>query len=98
MSVNLATRTASGFSSIANIENVTGGSGNDTLVGDTLNNSINGGNGADRITGAAGNDVLNGGSGTDTFVFAKDFGHDAISGFDYNPSGGQDLLDISASA
>jgi len=96
VSVNLSTRTASGFSSISNIENVTGGSGNDTLIGDSFNNVVNGGNGADRMTGAAGNDSLNGGSGNDTFVFAQGFGQDTIAGFDYNPSGGQDHLDISA--
>lgn len=98
VSVNLVTRTASGFGSIAiaNIENVTGGSGNDTLTGDSFNNILNGGNGADRITGDKGHDTLNGGSGNDTFVFAPGFGHDTISGFDYNPSGGQDHLDISA--
>ena len=33
VTVNLATGTASGFASIAGIENVTGGSGNDTLTG-----------------------------------------------------------------
>ena len=96
VAVNLATGTASGFASIANIENVTGGSGNDTLVGNDLANRLSGGNGNDGITGGGGNDALNGGSGNDTFVFAPDFGSDTIAAFDHNPSGGQDLLDISA--
>ena len=39
---------------------------------------------------------MNGGAGNDTFVFAAGFGNDVINGFDANPAGGQDLLDISA--
>jgi Ca2+-binding RTX toxin-like protein len=48
--------------SIANnvvIENATGGTGNDTLVGNLANNTLNGG---------AGNDTLIGGLGNDTYV------------------------------
>src|SRR6185436_6186669 len=47
-------------------ENVTGGSGNDSLIGDTLANILNGGAGNDRLKGQAGNDTLIGGSGVDT--------------------------------
>jgi Ca2+-binding RTX toxin-like protein len=39
---------------------------------------------------------MDGGSGNDRFVFAAGFGSDRILGFDADPSGGQDLLDISA--
>jgi hypothetical protein len=39
---------------------------------------------------------MDGGSGADIFVFRDDFGDDRILSFDTNPSGGQDLLDISA--
>ncbi len=47
--------------SAANVfENVTGGSGNDMLTGNSLRNRLNGG---------AGNDVLNGRGGNDTYVF-----------------------------
>ena len=108
--------TASGFSSIANIENVTGGSGNDTLLGndadndllgganggaDTLNgrggaDNLAGGSGNDILIGGAGNDTMNGGNNLDTFAFAAGFGADTITGFDSNPVGGQDVLDISA--
>ena len=202
VSVNLAAGTATGFSSIAGVESVTGGAGNDTLIGngaantlsggagndtltgtgndaliggagdDTYNavagdtiteaagagidtvftssaaftlannvdnltftgaggftgtgngqdNVITGGAGSDILSGAGGNDQLIGGgkrrqperwgrqrpadrrrrqrhhgwrSGTDTFVFAPGFGADVINGFDANPTGGQDLLDIS---
>jgi Ca2+-binding RTX toxin-like protein len=66
ISVNLATGSASGFTSIANIENVTGGSGNDTLVGNASANTLNGGAGNDDLTGT-GNDQLIGGAGNDTY-------------------------------
>ena len=49
-----------------------------------------------RIEGGAGNDVLAGNGGDDTFVFESGFGKDQITGFDANPAGGQDHLDISA--
>jgi Ca2+-binding RTX toxin-like protein len=45
---------------VKNFENVTGGSGNDTLIGDNNNNVMAGG---------SGNDTLNGGTGSDTVVF-----------------------------
>lgn len=66
---------------------INGLDGNDTLIG---------GGGDDTLTGGAGNDVMNGGSGNDVFVFAPGFGNDRISGFDANPNGGQDLIDITA--
>ena len=68
---------------LANI--ISGGSGND---------SLNGGAGNDRIIGGAGNDAMNGGTGNDVFAFIADFGNDTITGFDANPTGGQDLLDV----
>ena len=42
---------------IRNFENVTGGSGRDTLVGDGLDNVLNGGPDADAMRGMAGNDT-----------------------------------------
>ena len=40
---------------------------------------------------------MNGGTGTNTFVFDASFGNDSITtGYDANPSNGQDLLDVSA--
>ena len=67
--VDLSTGAASGLASIAGIENVTGGSGNDTLAGDALANSLAGGGGNDRFVAAAndGNDSLSGGTGIDTY-------------------------------
>lgn len=62
-----ATVTVAGIAedTIRNIENVTGGSGADTLTGDGLANALSGGGGNDILRGAAGNDVLIGGSGKD---------------------------------
>ncbi|HCK85018.1 MAG TPA: hypothetical protein DHW63_11035, partial [Hyphomonadaceae bacterium] len=49
VAVNLAVLTASGFESIANIGNVTGGAGGDSIVGDDLANTLRGGGGADTV-------------------------------------------------
>lgn len=63
---------------IRNIENVRGGSGKDTLTGDSQANRLDGGvdndtlkglEGNDILVGGAGNDILTGNSGTDQFVF-----------------------------
>jgi Ca2+-binding RTX toxin-like protein len=77
--VNLATGTATGFSSIAGIENANGGTGDDVLTGDGNANRLNGGlGGNDTIDGAGGDDalfgglgadLLTGGSGNDTFFY-----------------------------
>jgi len=72
VTVNLASSSASGFASIAGIENVTGGSGNDVLLGDTLDNILAGGAGNDTLVGGAGNDTLNGGTGTDMVSYAAE--------------------------
>ncbi|MCE2700929.1 MAG: Calx-beta domain-containing protein [Nostocales cyanobacterium LE14-WE4] len=57
------------------IENATGGTGNDRLTGNTLNNILSGGDGNDQLQGlggddslwgGAGNDILNGGAGNDS--------------------------------
>jgi serralysin len=70
VSVNLATNTASGGDAtgdtIANFENVTGSSFNDSLTGSSSNNTIDGGSGNDSLNGGAGNDTLLGSSGNDT--------------------------------
>ena len=95
LTVDLTAGTASGFASIANIANVTGGSGADIITGNSGANVLNGGTGNDVLTGGGGNDTLNGGGGNDIFIFDVGFGNDTILTFDANPSGGQDLLDIS---
>ena len=43
---------------IVNVENFIGGSGNDTITGDTNNNTLTGGLGADIINGGGGNDTI----------------------------------------
>ena len=50
----------------SDIENAIGGDGNDTLIGNALNNVLYGGRGDDRLDGGAGNDTLVGGTGSDT--------------------------------
>jgi Ca2+-binding RTX toxin-like protein len=81
----------------ANVENLTFTStANHTGTGNALANTLRGNSGADRLDGGAGNDLLDGGLGNDVFVFAAaGFGNDRVQGFDANPVGGQDLLDIS---
>lgn len=65
---------------VANIENVTTGSGNDTIVGDIGNNVLNGGAGDDDIFAGAGDDTLTGGAGFNR-LFAQT-GVDVIYGGD----------------
>jgi Ca2+-binding RTX toxin-like protein len=75
----LTTATANGMNAsiaqgdkISLIENVTGGLGNDKLIGNALNNEINGYLGDDYIDGGLGNDVLNGGGGAfDTLSYVS---------------------------
>jgi hypothetical protein len=53
------------------VENVVGGSGDDSLAGNNLANRIEGGTGRDILRGATGADVLIGGDGDDT-IEARD--------------------------
>ncbi len=53
---------------MADVENVTGGSGNDCLVGNAARNTLIGGDGNDTLIGGAGDDVLVGGAGSDSMV------------------------------
>jgi len=61
--------------SIRNIENVVGGSGDDTLTGDSLANRLEGGTGDDVLRGGARADVLDGGADVDT----ADYGDKLVS-------------------
>jgi len=72
VTVNLATGSASGFSTITSIENVTGGNGADSLTGDTGANALTGGTGNDTLSGGLGADVLTGAAGTDTASYADE--------------------------
>lgn len=67
--VNLVVGTASGNDidndRLNGLENITGGFGNDLLIGNAANNALNGIAGNDTITGAVGSDTLTGGTGKD---------------------------------
>ncbi|MCA3278050.1 MAG: hypothetical protein ING10_02155, partial [Roseomonas sp.] len=56
---------------LAGIENVLGGAGNDCLLGDGLANVLDGGLGSDTLQGGAGNDSINGGDGLDLVSYAE---------------------------
>lgn len=71
---------ATGTDTLANIENVIGGAGNDLISGDDL---------ANRLDGGAGNDTLQGGAGDDLIIASA--GNDVVDG-----GAGFDTLDLSA--
>jgi trimeric autotransporter adhesin len=52
-----AGNTTAGFTGLNYIENVIGGSGADTITGNTLNNRLDGGAGADTMSGGTGDDT-----------------------------------------
>jgi Ca2+-binding RTX toxin-like protein len=71
VTVNLVTGTATGAAgrdSLSGVENLLGGAGNDSLVGDALANRLLGGNGDDTLDGGAGADIMLGGNGNDVFI------------------------------
>jgi serralysin len=94
------------------IENAKGGSGNDTLIGNALANTLMGGAGNDTLTGGSGADILIGGDGNDTFYadvfdyflqFSGGTGYDIlyISGglsfvYDYLAYGFEEMYTVSA--
>jgi serralysin len=61
------------------IDNATGGSGNDTILGNAIANVLNGGSGNDTITGGGGNDTIAGGSGADIAVYSGNKASYAVS-------------------
>ena len=60
--------TATGTAGLLNVEDVIGGSGDDTLTGNDQSNTLTGGKGADTIDGMGGDDLIiwNNGDGSDT--------------------------------
>ncbi|MCI0456953.1 MAG: hypothetical protein L0Z62_08240 [Gemmataceae bacterium] len=67
--VNLAAGTATGLQGgIAGIQHVTGGSGNDILIGNANDNTLRGGSGRDLLIGREGKDTLFGGTGDDILI------------------------------
>ena len=80
LNTTAAQATGAGNDKLSSIENLIGGSGNDTLTGNDPANRLDGGDGNDLLNGAAGGDVLiggrgqdilSGGSGADRFVFTS---------------------------
>jgi Ca2+-binding RTX toxin-like protein len=71
---------ATGTGGIANIANVTGGSGDDGLVGNLNANVISGGPGNDILVGAGGGDTVSGGDGNDTLVWNEGDGSEKLDG------------------
>ncbi len=61
------------------IDNATGGSGNDIIIGNAIANVLKGGAGNDTITGGGGNDTIDGGAGTDTAVYSGNKANYAIT-------------------
>jgi Ca2+-binding RTX toxin-like protein len=104
VSVDLAGGTGGEGDVLAQIEQATGGNGNDTISGNDAvnildggpgNDAIGGGGGDDQMFGGAGNDTLAGGPGNDTL--SGDAGDDNLQGGDgadsLNGGDGNDQLD-----
>lgn len=74
VTVNLGTGAASGVAGgVTNIENVYGGSGADSLTGNSLDNILDGQAGDDLVDGGpGGNDILVGGNGADRLFAGAD--------------------------
>ena len=81
----------------ADANTVRGGAGDDTLNGGLGDDLLYGDAGVDTLRGGGGNDLLDGGGGLDLYRFGETggFGDDTVVGFDANPSGGQELLNVS---
>ena len=77
------------------VENVLGGSGNDSITGSPAANELDGGTGDDTITGGSGDDLIDGGTGNDSV--SGGIGNDAIDGGTGNDSlvggVGNDVID-----
>lgn len=56
------------------IENVYGGDGSDTFIGNAADNHLHGMRGDDNLRGAGGNDIIDGGAGYDTVTYLGDIG------------------------
>jgi len=73
--VTLAT---SANDTVLNIENIKGGSANDTIIGDTQDNILTGNSGEDTLNGVDGDDTLYGGNDNDSLIGGA--GLDSIEG------------------
>ncbi len=88
LATGLATSSGGGSDTLANVENVISGSGNDTLTGDSHDNTLTGGSGNDTLVAGAGIDTLSGGVGDDLL----DFGASLTSGDRIDGGTGNDTL------
>jgi serralysin len=95
LAVTTAQDTGFGMDTLRNIENFSGGSGNDVALGTSGENALYGNSGNDSLSGRDGDDMLFGGSGADTLD--GDWGDDQLLGGDGNdrllPGGADDLVD-----
>ena len=75
LQINLQANTVSGTGyagTVANVENVIGGSGNDTITGQAGEaNALSGGGGTDTFAGLGAGDTVDGGSGNDAADFSS---------------------------
>jgi Ca2+-binding RTX toxin-like protein/methionine-rich copper-binding protein CopC len=79
--------TATSIDTLINIDNLIGGSGNDSLTGNQRDNYIQGMGGNDLIVGGEGNNILDGGEGDDTIT--ADNGNNKVVG-----GAGQDAITV----
>lgn len=97
VTVDLLAWTATNTGGVSAIQNVSSGSGNDSLTGDAGNNVLSGNEGNDSLNGGAGNDILIGGKGNDS-LFGGD-GRDILvggTGLDFLDGGLSDDILIAA--
>ncbi|HET7714895.1 MAG TPA: calcium-binding protein [Bauldia sp.] len=78
---------------VQNVENLVGGAGNDSFVGDAFANFFSGGSGNDSLSGGLGNDIVHGGDGDDTVQGGA--GEDLLSG---NAGADKFVFDVKAKA
>lgn len=82
----------------SDVEGLVGGSGNDILCGNLLDNSIAGEAGNDQLWGGgSGNDTLAGGAGNDIYWWGRGDGHDLIVNAAENGQDGLFLYNMTAS-
>jgi Ca2+-binding RTX toxin-like protein len=90
LSANLSTGVGAGGDTFTNVENIIGGSGDDTLTGAAGDNRLSGGAGADILDDSLGTNIYDGGAGDDQIRAGAARG--VVDG-----GAGIDLLQISAS-
>lgn len=76
--ITTAQATGYGNDTITNVENLTGGAGNDRFTGNASANILLGNAGADTLSGGAGADTLNGGAGKDFLTGGADADRDVF--------------------